>query len=284
VKAVLVLIGQKYEFRPPPRIAKSSSAGCLTAALCLEPRPGEVRLWNTLHLVGLFPQGMAIEVVETALRLAAAALDMAPDTHQISLRADEVWERSWMQDFKPMQFGPHFWICPSHSEPVDPTAINLLLDPGLAFGSGTHATTAQCLEWLASQGPEQTSGGGKQVFEGLRVVDYGCGSGVLAIAAAMLGASDVWAVDIDEQAVGEPGLIDGLEADIVLANILFQPLMELADVLRDLVRPGGSLILSGIRTEQIEPLHLRYTQEFGFSPSRQREGWALMTATRRLRQ
>ena len=261
----------------------------------LEPRPGEVRLWNTLHLVGLFPQGTAVDDVDVALQVAALAWDIKLAELEISLRPDEVWERSWMRDFKPMQFGPHFWICPSHSEPVDPAAINLMLDPGLAFGSGTHATTAQCLEWLATRSTERS----ESVLSGKRVVDFGCGSGVLAIAAALLGAEEVWAVDIDEQAheatlsnacinrvagrlhIGEPALLHGVQVDILLANILFQPLMELADVLKDCVRPGGSLVLSGLRTEQIEPLRVRYTHGFEFLPSGQRDGWALMTATRR---
>lgn len=261
----------------------------------LEPRPGEVRLWNTLHLVGLYPQGMAVDDVEIALQVAAKGAGIEPSGHEITLRADEVWERSWMQDFKPMQFGPHFWICPSHSQPVDPDAINLMLDPGLAFGSGTHATTAQCLEWLATRSSTRS----EVPLAGCCVIDFGCGSGVLAIAAALLGSEEVWAVDIDEQAhvatlsnakingvaerlhVGEQKLLQGVQADILLANILFQPLMELADVLKDCVRPGGSLVLSGLRTEQIEPLRVRYTDGFEFFPSGQRDGWALMTATRR---
>jgi ribosomal protein L11 methyltransferase len=177
---------------------------------------------------------------------------------------------------------------------VDVDAINLKLDPGLAFGTGTHATTALCLRWLA-----RDTGQTLKPFQGMSVVDYGCGSGVLAIAAALLGAEHVRAVDIDRQAIdatrrnsvangvagricaGAPSLVSGWSVDLLLANILFQPLMLLVDTLSACVRPGGALVLSGLLEAQVEPLRLRYNDTFDFQPGRSYEGWALMSAIRR---
>ena len=174
-----------------------------------------------------------------------------------------------MDAFEPMQFGEYLWVCPSHRPVVDKSAINIKLDPGLAFGTGTHATTALCLHWLGSLGD-------RQALAGKSVLDFGCGSGVLAIAAALMGASSLLAIDIDPQAlqatrqnadanhVGdqiETALAveqKTTEYDLLMANILFQPLMELAEDFSKLLRPGGKLLLSGILEEQIEPLRLRY--------------------------
>lgn len=260
----------------------------------LEPAPGEVKLWDALELVGLFAQGQAIADVEAALQLAALGMGLELPDYRTSLLPDSIWEKSWMKDFVPMQFGARFWICPSHSDVIDTNAINLKLDPGLAFGTGTHATTALCLNWLA-----QDTGQTLMPFKGLSVIDYGCGSGVLAIAAALLGAEHVLAVDIDGQAidatrrnaaangvadrlyVGKPSLVDGESVDLLLANILFQPLLQLADSFSASVRPGGALILSGLLETQVEPLRLRYNETFDFQPGRSHEGWALMAAIRR---
>jgi len=260
----------------------------------LEPAPGEVKLWDALELVGLFAQDQAIADIEAALQLAAHGLGLKLPDYRTSLLQDSVWEQSWMADFVPMQFGARFWICPSHSDAIDADAINLKLDPGLAFGTGTHATTALCLNWLA-----QNTGQTLTPFKGLSVIDYGCGSGVLAIAAALLGAEQVLAVDIDEQAidatrrnaaangvaqrihVGNPSLANGECVDLLLANILFQPLLQLADSFSASVRTGGALILSGLLKAQVEPLRLRYNEAFDFQPGRSHEGWALMAAIRR---
>lgn len=268
----------------------------------LEPAPGEVRLWDHLTLVGLFAQGMSDVALAEALGRAATSLaDDAPGLpeYRISRLADSVWERAWMADFAPMRFGPRFWVCPSHHALVDETAVTLRLDPGLAFGSGTHATTAQCLEWLGGD-----TGRTLSPFEGLHVVDFGSGSGVLAIAAALLGAARVHATDIDPQAlaatasnaaangVGErvtvcspaalaASLGGAAPVDILLANILFGPLEALADTFAALVRPGGSLVLSGLLGTQVDAVRLRYNSRFDFGPGRSRDGWALLEATRR---
>ena len=260
----------------------------------LEPVPGEVRLWNDVTLVGLFAQERTEQQIHEALSAAANASALAVPAYSLAPLQDQIWERSWMDNFKPMQFGHRLWICPTHDDPVDPQAITLRLDPGMAFGTGTHATTAQCLRWLGRQ-TENTL----QPLAGKTVVDYGCGSGVLAIAALLLGASHAWAVDIDEQAVkathnnavangvadrlsvGQPDITEGVIVDVLMANILFKPLMELADTMAQRLCSGGTLVMSGILEDQIPPLRTQYTADFQFSADNNCDGWALMTAIRR---
>ncbi|MBX2881343.1 MAG: 50S ribosomal protein L11 methyltransferase [Granulosicoccus sp.] len=260
----------------------------------LEPAPDEMRLWDNVRLKGLFAQGSDLNEVHDALHLAALEIAISVPEFRIRPLTDQPWEKLWMRDFHPLQFGEKFWICPSHREPVDDSAVNLRLDPGLAFGTGDHPTTAQCLEWLGKH-----SSAGEATLANRTVIDYGCGSGVLAIASLLLGAESAWAVDIDEQAltaasenaringvltrlnIGFPSLVSTISADIVFANILFQPLMSLADTLARCVRPEGELILSGLLEDQIEPVRLRYNKRFSFTQSRSQAGWALLEARRR---
>lgn len=260
----------------------------------LEPVPGEVRLWQAVSMVGLFARETELEQLHDALYLAAAMMGLAAPPFTVSRLQEREWERTWMDTFKPMQFGEHFWICPTEQTPPDSSAITLRLDPGMAFGTGTHATTAQCLAWMGAQSARTL-----RPLEGRRVIDFGCGSGVLAIAALLLGAEKAWAVDIDPQAltatrdnaqqngvldrldIGMPDLVNTISVELVLANILFKPLMELADTLTAAVVPGGRLIVSGILQEQMQPLQERYGQDFEFEPGQARDGWALMTAIRR---
>ncbi len=260
----------------------------------LEPVPGEVRLWQSVTLVGLFAQNTSPDELQTALYLSAAVLGLAMPAYQVDPLVEREWSRTWMDTFKPLQFGARFWICPTGQSVPDPDAINLRLDPGLAFGTGTHATTAQCLSWLGRHTTDSL-----QPLSGCRVIDYGCGSGVLAIGALLLGAQHVWAVDIDEQAlqatrnnaqhngvaqrliVGQPDILGAQPVDILLANILFKPLMGLSSTLAQLVKPGGHLVLSGILEGQMDPLRLRYNDSFVFEPGLSRDGWALMSAIRR---
>lgn len=260
----------------------------------LEPVPGEVRLWEEVTLIGLFARETELEQLHDALYLAAAINGLAVPPFSVSRLQEREWERTWMDTFKPMQFGEHFWICPTEQSPPDASAINLRLDPGMAFGTGTHATTAQCLAWMGAQTARTL-----RPLQGQRVIDYGCGSGVLAIAALLLGADKVWAVDIDPQAltathdnarhngvldrleIGMPDLVNEMSVELVLANILFKPLMDLADKLTAAVVPGGCLIVSGILQEQVQPLQDRYGAHFDFEPDQARDGWALMTAIRR---
>jgi len=260
----------------------------------LEPVPGEVRLWNSITLIGLFAQGSGQEQLSDALALAASGSGMALPAFRMTPLPDQIWERAWMDTFQPMHFGHKLWICPTHADVVEPDAITLRLDPGMAFGTGTHATTAQCLQWLGAQTEHE-----RLPLKGKTVVDFGCGSGVLGIAALLLGAQRCWAVDIDDQAllatqenaelnnvaqnlhVGQPDILDTIKADIVLANILFKPLMSLADTMAGVVTQGGSLIMSGILEEQMQPLSLRYNDNFRFLANGACDGWALMNAIRR---
>ncbi|HIB21714.1 MAG TPA: 50S ribosomal protein L11 methyltransferase, partial [Rhodospirillales bacterium] len=207
---------------------------------------------------------------------------------QVEVLADQDWERSWMQDFKAMQFGNRLWICPSWQSPPDSDSINIMLDPGLAFGSGSHATTSMCLQWLA-QAP----------LEGSEVIDYGCGSGVLAIAAALLGANRVYGVDNDPQAIVAtldnshrnniddavltaclPEALPPLQVDILVANILAEPLLQLAEKFSILLKPGGKIVLSGLLPEQADTILNTYDRWFAMdTPVLERE-WVRLSGTR----
>jgi len=251
-----------------------------------EPLPGEEKLWSQTRIIGLFEADTRVDDLLHHLKT-ALKVDELPNC-MIKHLANQDWERVWIDQFKPMQFGDKLWVCPSAHTPPDPGAINLMLDPGLAFGTGTHATTAQCLEALP-----QLSINNKQVL------DYGCGSGILAIAAARLGAASIWAIDIDEQAllattenalrnnVAEhitAELPDGLPTDarfdILLANILSGPLIELAPYFATLLPHDGTLILSGILAEQTSEVCQAYKPWFSFEKPSQRDNWVCLKAKR----
>ena len=251
----------------------------------LEPAPGETPIWPELILTALFEADANVELVISALENS-----IHPFTDLKSeILEDQDWERAWMNDFKPMQFGKHLWICPSWQEPPNPDAINLMLDPGLAFGTGTHPTTALCLEWLDAHPPK-----------GQLVIDYGCGSGILAIAALKLGARHCWGIDIDPQAltasrdnaeknnvgdahfyVADPDGLPPVTADLVIANILSGPLVELATELNALVKPGGQIVLSGILQEQADSVLKAYSQWFEMQPPVTREDWVRLEGIKR---
>jgi ribosomal protein L11 methyltransferase len=221
----------------------------------LEPGPGETPLWNNTRITGLFGPGVDVAGLLADLR-SSLAVEQLPD-HWLEALADRDWEREWLRDFGPMQFGRRLWVCPADSEPGQADAVIVRLDPGLAFGTGTHATTAMCLEWLDTI-----------ELRGRTMLDYGCGSGVLAIAALKLGCEHAQAMDIDVQAVTatvenaaqnkmrEKLTVSTSDADIegqfdvVVANILAGPLVELAGSISERVRAGGRLALSGILSEQ----------------------------------
>ena len=252
-----------------------------------QKEPGATPLWDTSALLGLFP-------IENDLGSLVATLQFHPqvlnrESLQVTALEDQAWERAWMKDFQPRQFGERLWICPSWQPPPDPEAVNIMLDPGMAFGTGTHATTAMCLGWL-----EQAQ------LQSKEVIDYGSGSGVLAIGAALLGAGQVYAVDNDPQAIAAtidnshrnnipqqtitahlPKTLPKVQSDILLANILAEPLHELADHFAALVKPGGSIVLSGILTEQSGPLSESYGRWFAMSRPEIREGWVLLHGTRK---
>lgn len=253
----------------------------------LEPALGETPLWNHTRVTGLFS---ADTDTDLATVTATAALGETLPCYQWEILEDRNWEREWMEHFQPIQCGPRLWICPSWRQPPDPSAVNLMLDPGLAFGTGTHPTTALCLRWL-----DQCN------LDNALVVDYGCGSGILGIAALLLGARKVIAVDNDPQALQatldnarrnaiDTSKIDvhlpaaaptDIVADVTLANILAEPLLGLAPLLSGLTRPGGALVLSGIITSQSPALRKRYNEWFELQPDQQEEGWICLTGQRR---
>lgn len=248
----------------------------------LEPGVGETPLWERVRLTALFAADTSPEHVFSALGAYAEGA-------RLQSLEDRAWERAWLDTFHPMQFGERLWVCPTTMDPPDPKAINLRLDPGLAFGTGTHPTTALCLRWLDGH-----------VAPGQRVIDYGCGSGVLAIAALLLGARECIGIDNDPQALrasAENAARNGVSerlllwsadeapppsADGVVANILASTLIELAPRLTDAVKPGGWLALSGILEWQVEDVARAYEAAFDLAPPEVEEGWILLTGRRRL--
>jgi ribosomal protein L11 methyltransferase len=268
----------------------------------LEPAPGAMPLWPTVVVRAMFPADADPGELDQALR-ARAELDAFSERQaQYEPVADRPWEREWLKDFRPLRFGRRLWVCPGGQRPADdatpdeptdddrPAVVEL--DPGLAFGTGTHATTALCLEWL--------DGGAAQGWlRDALVVDYGCGSGILAIAALKLGARRAHALDIDPQAVrasrenaarnevsdriqttDDPAL-QGIEADVLVANILAGPLVELAPQLARLVRAGGRIGLSGILLDQTDAVTDAYEPWFDITQTGARDGWGLLTGCRR---
>jgi ribosomal protein L11 methyltransferase len=250
----------------------------------LEPAVGETPLWQHTRLTGLFPADTDMDAVLNRFPDSLLAKGRA----RVEILEDKDWEREWMQHYRPMRFGKRLWVCPSWLAPPEPQGINLLLDPGLAFGTGTHPTTALCLEAL-----DALSLGSRSV------VDYGCGSGILAVAALKLGARAALGVDNHPQALaatrdnagrngiaesalttalpGEPAL-DAWRgrADVVVANILAGPLLELAPTLRELARPGATLLLSGLLDSQADSLIERYRSFVELAVAGEKEGWVCL--------
>ena len=251
-----------------------------------EPDLGTTPLWQHTHLLALFEADTERQSLTDQLQ----QLWRQPlPEHQFEDIADQDWERSWMDNFQPMRFGQRLWIVPSWHEAPDPQAVNLLLDPGLAFGTGTHPTTALCLEWLDGQ-----------QLQGLQVIDFGCGSGILAIAALLLGAEQVVGTDIDPQALEAsrdnaqrnqladerfplylPEAMPAEPADLLVANILAGPLVSLAPQLTSLVRPGGRIALSGILAEQTDEILAAYENAFELDPVAEKDGWIRVSGVRR---
>ena len=251
-----------------------------------EPDLGTTPLWQHTHLLALFE---ADTERQPLLDLLQQLWQQPLPEYQFEDIADQDWERSWMDNFQPMRFGRRLWIVPSWHEAPDSQAVNLLLDPGLAFGTGTHPTTALCLEWLDGQD-----------VRGLNAIDFGCGSGILAIAALLLGAERVTGTDIDPQALEAsrdnaqrngiaderfplylPEAMPAEPADLLLANILAGPLVSLAPQLSSLVRPGGRIALSGILAEQSEEILAAYRDAFELDPVAEKDGWIRVTGVRR---
>ena len=250
----------------------------------LEPAPAEFRLWPAARIQALFPPEADDNVIVRAL---SGVLGIDPGLLRARKVADRVWEREWLRDFHAMRFGRRLWVCPHHEQVDEPDAAVVWMDPGLAFGTGTHPTTALCLEWLDAHPP----------LDGA-VVDFGCGSGVLALAALRLGAGCASCVDIDPQALiatrdnaAENGLSERVTlcdsadaippgADLLLANILSGPLVELAPRFADIVRPAGALVLSGVMERQVFEVTRAYDAWFDMRTYGVRESWVCLWGRR----
>jgi ribosomal protein L11 methyltransferase len=299
----------------------------------LEPKPGEFRLWPATRLVALF---VAAEDAGTLRHLLAANLGLAPAGVHAQSVADRAWEREWLKDFHALRFGERLWICPHHERVTDPDAVVVSLDPGLAFGTGTHASTALCLMWLdahaylfrapaehsversaqgldahaylfrapAEHSVERSAQGldaHAHLFHrapGMHAIDYGCGSGVLALAAAKLGADAVHCFDIDPQALTatrDNALANGVAArvhvhseadslphgaDVLLANILSGPLCELAPRFASLVRPGGQIVLAGLMDHEAADVTAAFAPCFHVGRFGDRDGWTCLAGRR----
>ena len=250
-----------------------------------EPPPGATPLWQETVISALFDPSLDAQELLASVRTFSG---LALAEYKAELLADQVWERAWMDDFKPMSFGERLWIVPSNCAPEDDQAINLKLDPGLAFGTGTHETTALCLAWIdAAQ------------LDGKQVLDFGCGSGILAIAALLCGAQSATGTDIDPQALlasadnaANNGVDDRLalylpedlpktQVDVLLANILATPLIELSAHLASLCRPNADLVLSGILAEQADAVLTAYAPWFDMQPPVQRGDWVRLNGKRK---
>jgi ribosomal protein L11 methyltransferase len=248
----------------------------------LEPAPGETPFWSDTKITGLFSADADLQLLRQDL-LQTFGLDKLPENQVTSLQ-DRPWEREWLKEFRPMSFGDRLWVSPHGMKVADDQAIVVWLDPGLAFGTGTHETTALCLEWLATID-----------LAGKRVLDFGCGSGILSIAALKLGAASVDGIDIDEQATtasrqnaadnnvgGQLRLSTELEDfsgqyDIVIANILAGTLIGVAAELSKRTMHGGLMALSGILSEQVEEVSSAFVDWFTLDPPAARNNWARIT-------
>jgi ribosomal protein L11 methyltransferase len=267
--------------------------GAVSITLCdaqdeplYEPLPGDSPVWQHSIMTGMFEASQQLEGLYDRL------LKKLPD-HQIvtavkTILEEQDWERVHLQHFDPIHCGDNLWVVPSWLEPPDPNAINIQLDPGLAFGTGSHPTTALCLAWMADK-----------KFHDQTVIDYGCGSGILSIAVCKLGAKRVFGVDIDPQAVEaseensrrnaiEPGLLsfslpsklETGKVDLLIANILSGPLVDLAPKFAQMIKPGGKILLSGILKNQVNNIKCAYQSCFDLGPESNREDWVSLTGTR----
>ncbi|TNH75254.1 50S ribosomal protein L11 methyltransferase [Aeromonas hydrophila] len=246
-----------------------------------EPMPGETPLWGETEVMGLFDAE-----TDPTPTIAFFQQIFGEDVgYKVEQLEDKDWVREWMDHFHPMQFGERLWICPSWRDVPNPDAVNVMLDPGLAFGTGTHPTTALCLQWLDGLD-----------LAGKTVVDFGCGSGILGIAALKLGAARVIGIDIDPQAIQASrdnamrnGVADQIElylpadqpqdveADVVVANILAGPLRELAPLIAGHGKAGSLMALSGVLESQAPELETIYGQWFEMDPTAVKEEWCRLS-------
>lgn len=252
-----------------------------------EPAIGETKIWSKTQVIALY------ELTADPAKIRSQTLKHFQEDclnyWEFEVIQDQAWERAWMEHYHPMKFADKLWVCPTGQEQREENTVCLTLDPGLAFGTGTHPTTAMCLEWLASND-----------LAGKTVIDYGCGSGILAIAAVLLGATNVYAVDIDPQAItatesnalknNVPNKIHAClpqqfsllnaKADVVLANILANPLIEMAAQITGLMLPKSQLILSGILAEQSASVIEAYKPYLMLDKTVQQEDWVRLAGTK----
>ena len=252
-----------------------------------EPLPGHTPVWQDSIVTGMFDSSHHPEQLHQSLS------ERLPEHLLSSLRQSQLEDQDWLQAYRdhyhPIQCADKLWIVPSWHQAPDPSAVNIILDPGLAFGTGGHPTTALCLAWLAENN-----------IKSLSVIDYGCGSGILAIAACKLGANQVLGTDIDPQALDAsrqnaqrnnitpeqfplylPGQMDKTSVDLLIANILSGPLVQLSDTLASLVKPGGKILLSGILSLQADAIQLAYQPFFELDPISAKEDWISVSGTRK---
>lgn len=243
-----------------------------------EPALNETKIWQNTVVVALYEADSESELIKAALFEKFKQSPLAD--WKAEVLEDQDWERSWMEYYQPMKFADKLWVCPTGQENHEAGTVCLTLDPGLAFGTGTHPTTALCLEWLASHDLTDKV-----------VIDYGCGSGILAVAAVLLGAKHAYAIDIDPQAITAtlanaeknqvsekiscylPEQFTPLAADVVLANILAKPLIELAPAIIKLLKPQAQLVLSGILNEQADLVSAAYSSQIKINPAVSQEDW-----------
>ena len=251
-----------------------------------EPAIGETKIWSNTQVIALYELDADPELIKN--QVVGQFKQEGLQNWLYEAIADQEWERAWMEYYKPMKFADKLWVCPTDQEQIEPGTVCLTLDPGLAFGTGTHPTTALCLEWLASHD-----------LTGKTVIDYGCGSGILAVAAVLLGAKIAHAVDIDPQAITAtqsnalknavqdkincylPEQFIPFHADIVLANILALPLINMSEQISKLVVSGGQRVLSGILLEQSESVICAYQKKVAFNPLVQQEDWIRLDGIKR---
>ena len=245
----------------------------------------QMPLWEDICIVSLFSQDVNLApVVQKLVHDQPAINSNDIDIHLIN---DQDWESKWMNDQKPQQFGNRLWIYPSWITPLKNSVTNMILDPGLAFGTGSHPTTSLCLNWLDNN-----------LIPSQHIIDYGCGSGVLAIAATLLGASKVYAVDNDPQAITatlsnmeknrisnqsiqtfSPEALPHVKVDLLIANILANPLIQLSEIFSTLLKSSGKIVLSGILEEQVEKVSYHYRSYFELEEPQLNDGWALIAGS-----
>lgn len=253
----------------------------------LEPLPGEVRLWPATRVSALFLDASEPRSLAAAV---AARLALPPALVSAEVLPERAWEREWLRDFHAMRFGERLWVCPRHERVSEANAVVVTLDPGLAFGTGTHPSTALCLGWIDAHA--------RRLRAPARAIDYGCGSGVLALALAKLGADEVHCFDIDSQALiatrdnaranGVAGALriheraDELPAgvDVLMANILAEPLCRLAPAFAALLRSGGTAVLAGLMRHEVPHVTDAYAAWFDVAGCGESGDWACLSARR----